>query len=99
MSESVPLAIVMSVTALLALRFKSRPLLDTVHTVGILCELLALDVLCSSIVSRTLLLYCLRKAPYGTLLNLAEFPTEKDLSTVDELSRYSKEAIQYVLFQ
>jgi len=99
MKEAIPPAIVMSVTALLAVWFKSRSLLDTMLVLAIICELLVIGMMCSSIVGGTPFLWRLRKAPYAPFLTLVELSTEKDLSIIDELSRCSKEAIQYVLVQ
>ena len=99
MEQAIPPGIVMSITALLALWFKSRPLLDTMLVLAIICELLAIGMMCSSIVGGTPFLWRLRKAPYAPFLTLVELSTEKDLPIIDELSRCSKEAIQYVLVQ
>lgn len=97
--QAIPPGIVLSITALLALWFKSRPLLDTMLVLAIVCELLVIGMMCSSIVGGTPFLWRLRKAPYEPFLKLVELSTEKDLPIIDELSRCSKEAVQYVLIQ
>jgi hypothetical protein len=99
MAHAILPAALMCVTALLAIGFKSRPLLDTMLVFAIVCELAIIAMMGFSIVGGTPFLWRLRKAPYNPFLTFVRLSSEQELPFVDELARCQKEAVQYVLAQ
>lgn len=92
-------AVVMIGTALLAVYFESRPLTDTTFVLGILSQLLVIAMFVVGFVSSTPFLFHTLRSPYGQFLALVRLSVQHDLAYVSELSKCSKEAMQYVLVQ
>lgn len=97
LSHAVHAAIVMFATAILAVYSKSRPLTDTTLALAVISQVLVIAMFVAGIVSGTLFLLYVRKSPYGPFLTLVQSSAEHDLAHVTELSKCSKEAVQYML--
>lgn len=97
LSHAVHAAIVMFVTALLAVYSKSRPLFDTMLVLSVIAPLLMLPMFAALIVSGSLFFMQMRKTPYNPFLSLVRLSACQDLAYANELAGCQKEALQYVL--
>ncbi|GAB3420186.1 hypothetical protein NX774_17335 [Massilia agilis] len=99
LAHAVHASMVMVFTAALAVYFDSRPLTDTTLVLGILSQLLVIVMSVVGIVSSAPFLFQTIRSPYGQFMDLVRLSAQHDLAFVSELSKCSKEAMQYVLVQ
>jgi hypothetical protein len=97
LSHAIHAAVVMLVTAGLAVYTKSRPLADTTLALVLISQFLVIAMLIPMIVSGTIFLLRIRRAPYDPFFQLVQSSAHLDLARADALAKCPKQAVQYVL--